>query len=259
MKSIGEVIDEMKVISKRKYDFLKTYRNTLSEEEKEMLRKYEEEQAKQIYAPIETEPKPKPKRIQRIPSRKMAELFKKAWELNEKKELKVSDAHRKTLIALCQYFGRTDGPLNPKKGLLIMGGTGTGKTSTMRAFHTIGEYFFNEKDDWFMKFYWSNCIDVVEEYEDLSVDKSLFFQNYRGGVRLFDDFGQEADASRYGIKNIMREIIEKRYNYSHIRTYITTNLTEKQIRERYGQRVFSRIHEMFNIVPMIGEDHRLKL
>lgn len=258
MKKMAEVVEQINVISKRKYEFLKSFRNSISKEEEELIRIYEENQYKPYKSAPKREPEPKPELIQHIGLKKMTQMFRQQWEHNEKKKLVTNDQNRKMLIALCKYFGRLEGPLVLSKGLLIMGGTGTGKTSSMKAFHAIGERIYNERKDPFMKFSWSNCIDLVDEYEDESNDKLLFFQNYRGAHRMFDDFGQEGDASRYGKKNILKEILEKRYACgTHWRTYVTTNLTESQIREKYGKRVYSRIHEMFNIVPMIGDDFRV--
>lgn len=260
LTSIGDAIGEMPIISKRKYEFLKTHESTLTPDEKNLVSLFEEvkkENANKVYGVKEVET-PKVERLEQIPLNYMTRQFKMHWEFNEKKELVVNDFNRKEIIALCKYFARLDGPLDRSKGILLMGGTGSGKTSIMNAFHTLGEAIYKQRGDMFMRFLWSNCIDLVDEFEDMSTDKALFFQNYRGAHRMFDDFGQEADASRFGLKNLMKEIIEKRYHRLRWRTFLTTNLTGDQIKEKYGFRVHSRIHEMFNVVPLIGDDFRTK-
>lgn len=248
----------MNLISRRKYEFLKTHKNTLSEAEKKAFDLYEQQLNESVSTKTEIEPTPQKVFRTHLPLKWTKTAFVKIWETQQKKKLVVNQNNAKELAALCQYFARIPGKLDLNKGLLIMGGTGTGKTSALKAFHRMGEMIWAAEQDPIMKFSWANCIDLVDEFEDLSTDKTLFFQQYRGMHRMFDDFGQENDASRFGLKNLMKEIMEKRYNAPIWRTYITTNLTAEQILTKYGQRVHSRIFEMFNVLPMVGDDYRIK-
>ena len=68
----------------------------------------------------------------------------------------------------------------------------------------------------------------------------------------FDDLGVESEIKHYGNKcNIMAEILLSRYDLfiSHgMKTHITTNLSASEIEEYYGNRVRSRMREMFNLL-----------
>jgi DNA replication protein DnaC len=55
----------------------------------------------------------------------------------------------------------------------------------------------------------------------------------------------------------MSELLKERYvNVPHNRTMVTTNLTPEQMKEKYGERVYSRMREMFNVIPIAGSDLR---
>ena len=72
-----------------------------------------------------------------------------------------------------------------------------------------------------------------------------------------DDLGKEpAEVMNYGnIINPMVELIEKRYK-RQLFTLATTNLTPRQIREKYGARMADRFNEMFNVVIFKSESYR---
>lgn len=136
-----------------------------------------------------------------------------------------------------------------KKGLLLAGSTGLGKSLTMRAAamaHFPGhEFTFNP------------CNTVVAQYEQDGPKKTqAFFQ----GIRCLDDFGTEPKAIWYGKQHeFFRMVLEARYNafiHSGLITHITTNLTIDQIGTRYGLHIESRLYEQFNIIVMAGKDRR---
>ena len=140
------------------------------------------------------------------------------------------------------------------KGILLIGSYGCGKTSMMETFHEIGKRLLPNKYMWFPM---TSTLELVDEYESLNnTSKEAFFKKYND-VKLmyFDDFGTEEDASNYGKKNLMKEILEKRYLKKN-KSFVTTNLTLIEIKEKYGKRVFSRLQQMFNIIQFDGEDLR---
>ena len=63
--------------------------------------------------------------------------------------------------------------------------------------------------------------------------------------------------SFYGNKvNVIEEIILDRYDLfrkHHLITHITTNLDVEDIKEKYGERVLSRMYEMFNFIILGGD------
>lgn len=68
----------------------------------------------------------------------------------------------------------------------------------------------------------------------------------------FDDLGTENNLKYYGNEcNVMAEILLSRYDIftaKKIQTHITTNLSASEIENVYGNRVRSRMREMFNLI-----------
>ena len=72
-----------------------------------------------------------------------------------------------------------------------------------------------------------------------------------------EDIGREAtEVMDYG--NLISPIIEMiEYRYDHqLFTFITTNLTPKQLREKYGSRIADRFNEMLEVIIFTNETYR---
>lgn len=142
------------------------------------------------------------------------------------------------------------------KGIMLLGGIGTGKTLLMRAmadlyfiFDTkvkvLPTYVVTEK---FSKF-------GVEAYDKVyySSDDIHVVHDYV----VFDDLGAETIQNHYGqITNVMAEVMLRRYD-ANVRTFGTSNLDQKTIRKFYGERVWSRMKSMFNFIHLKGDDRRI--
>ncbi len=260
MTQVGEII------SKRRYDFLKGFsKETLSDEEKKQVEEYEKKDIQSIPEGY-FEKKPKKQPITHINTNWLKKAFKNTFEQNEKKELILTDQSKPIYNALCQYFakdkafedtGLTMNIPSLDKGLLLIGGYGCGKTSSLEVFHHIGRYFYNETGDTFMWFRTISCNGLVNEFEGLESpkDKDNFIKKYVGGVVYFDDFGTENIASNFGKRNLMKDILEERY-LKKKKCHLTSNLSLEEIAEKYGGRVFDRMQEMFNIIVWEGESFR---
>lgn len=131
------------------------------------------------------------------------------------------------------------------KGLLVYGSAGIGKTSIFRimAPNPIRP----------LKIY--SMLDIAEE-----VKESGSCTINTMATILIDDVGTEPELiNHFGTKvNWFKDFIESYYH--HHRGFgnliITTNLGGREIEERYGYRVRSRIREMFNMIPVTGNDKR---
>lgn len=81
-------------------------------------------------------------------------------------------------------------------------------------------------------------------------------------IYCFDDLGVENNLKYYGNEcNVMAEILLSRYDLfiSHnMLTHITTNLNSSEIESMYGNRVRSRMRQMFNLIGFeaISKDKR---
>lgn len=139
--------------------------------------------------------------------------------------------------------------LNLTKGILFSGPIGCGKTSLMNLmkYLTPTEYKFSVKP----------CRDISFEFIQ---DGYQIIHRYSKGqlyksepkIYCFDDLGLENNLKYYGNEcNVMAEILLSRYDLyisRRIQTHITTNLSASEIENQYGNRVRSRMRELFNLI-----------
>ncbi len=139
--------------------------------------------------------------------------------------------------------------LSFRKGILLSGPVGCGKTSLMN----IIRYLQPTEPHYIMK----SCRDISFEFiqEGYSViqkySRNAFNQN-NPKIYCFDDLGTENSLKYYGNDcNVMAEILLSRYDLFISRgmiTHITTNLNSSEIEDIYGTRVRSRLREQFNLI-----------
>lgn len=148
---------------------------------------------------------------------------------------------------------------NLKKGILLIGKPGTGKTLLMQLFSTYVTYdqmfFLADRKKCPLTFPVVRCERIVSKYASYGPDEFEPFM--RGRIVCFDDLGQEQkEAVHFGTRvNTMQAILEERYTRSCI-TLATTNHTIQALGLMYGKRVESRLSEMFNFIAMHGPDRR---
>jgi len=139
----------------------------------------------------------------------------------------------------------------PKTGLLICGGVGNGKTSMARAlFKTIqkcnGVAFQEETAANFAK---------LEAQRDENRYKLINLK--QADYLLLDDLGVEPVSVKVWGNEVspVAELLTQRYHLQKF-TIVTSNLTEKELGQRYGDRVADRIKEMFNVLSFKNESYR---
>jgi energy-coupling factor transporter ATP-binding protein EcfA2 len=135
------------------------------------------------------------------------------------------------------------------KGIFLTGPIGCGKTSLMNIMRFVPPPERNH----IMK----TCRDVSfefiqEGYEVIWRYSRLSFNNSHPKIYCFDDLGTEQSLKYFGNEcNVMAEILLSRYEYfisQKMITHITTNLSAPEIETSYGNRVRSRLREMFNLI-----------
>jgi hypothetical protein len=139
--------------------------------------------------------------------------------------------------------------INLEKGLIISGPVGCGKTSLMNLFRFVAQ----PGRQYAMK----PCREVSFEFIRDGYEVIHRYTRGRAGkfemqAFCFDDLGVEKNIKYYGNEcNVMAEIILSRYDLFVSRkmlTHITTNLSASEIEKAYGNRIRSRLREMFNVV-----------
>lgn len=170
---------------------------------------------------------------------------------------------------LCMYFSGdtafedqilSDGRQGSlKKGLMIYGSIGCGKTTLLKAF----------TKNQIHPFVLISCRDVAAKYKSGGYEE---IKRYSGNVTdgfhspdikskftyAFDDMGTEAKLKHYGDElNAIGEIVLNRYDKG-LKLFVTTNLSLEEIKQYYEERVTSRLKEMVNVIsfPKGAEDLR---
>lgn len=187
---------------------------------------------------------------------KYEKLRTKFWEIAKilVPDYKIEDSEK--YRNLVKYFAGEAGELDPEKGLLINGGTGSGKS---KFFSVMQQSLLNLRASAYRIV---SCIDVEQSIrmESMGVESNPY-QHFNHGVMCFDDLGTESSETViYGNRvNVMSEILQLRYNSFQnkgVKTHITTNLLMSEIEKRYGTRISDRISEMCNIVIFSWESFR---
>jgi len=147
----------------------------------------------------------------------------------------------------------TEKNLKLHKGILLTGPIGCGKTSLMK----LVNYFFPPLKQYPIK----SSREISFEFEREGYRVIHRYGNgfvhsmggrLRSGIICFDDLGVEQTQKYYGNEcNVMAEILLSRYDLfiqKKILTHVTTNLSASELESIYGNRVRSRLREMFNLV-----------
>ena len=133
-----------------------------------------------------------------------------------------------------------------QKGILLAGPVGTGKSSLM----TLVNFFFTKEKQYPIKparetsfEFEQNGYKTINKYSRSSTVTNIF---------CFDDLGIEQPQKYFGNEcNVMAEILLSRYDLfvsKRILTHATTNLSATELESKYGNRLRSRMREMFNLV-----------
>ncbi|MEM1337099.1 MAG: ATPase [Bacteroidota bacterium] len=163
------------------------------------------------------------------------------------KRFKIYEEDWDILLKLCHYFIRDFGNckkhgIDPEKGLLLSGPVGCGKTSLMKLLRHI--------------------VPHQRPYQIMPTRNIVFAFNHIGHRTIedyghgqffcFDDLGAEPMGRHFGKDcNVLGEILLSRHELfleRGIKTHATTNLNAQELEELYGNRVRSRMRELFNPV-----------
>jgi DNA replication protein DnaC len=176
---------------------------------------------------------------------------------------------------LCYYF--TEDPLfiekakelkvnNPslKKGILLAGNYGVGKTWLMSLFRKNNRQVYHvEHAKPIAKAFHANGEEAIQKHYTLIknaiFDPTVLYQQYSG--LCIEDIGREDIKNNYGNRtNVIGDIMEQRYINKCMGVYFhaTTNFTVEQLEQFYGGMVVDRFRECLNLIELKGESRRKK-
>ena len=217
----------------------------------------------------------KPKLPEAFEAKKIYQYFKIQYFRDHQVSFIENIEAKELVYTLIYYFQNKDNffkskllyPINGAdfslhKGLLIIGGYGTGKSTILKTFQNLINSVF--KSQITLKF--NAVIDVVQEFETtIQEDIAAFNEKYNNGYRIFDDLKSEKEASRFGKNDIFKEILFKRCENKRIATIITANYQEENPNDmkasieefyRYKGRVYDRLFGDFNFIQLQDKSYR---
>lgn len=140
------------------------------------------------------------------------------------------------------------------KGIMLSGPIGCGKTSLM---HLIKPFVYVKNDYKIIATRHISFEFAKSGYESLAQYTLKSPQQNRLSAYCFDDLGAEQQIKHFGNDcNVMAEILTSRYEHfveDKAITHITTNLSASEIEKAYGNRVRSRLRQMFNLIAFDKE------
>lgn len=198
-------------------------------------------------------------------------------------KFKIDKQNENLFDLLCYYFisdeenfikkAESMRVANPslKKGLLLPGKFGSGKTWLMKLFSRnnkqsyeivrakdISQEYLLSKEKQIPLYYLRLFRNNAEENTDFSFPNDEVFNQMVLGMCI-DDLGSEDVKNNFGnIVNVIGDVIEHRYAAGFTGPFLhgTTNLNADQLKEFYGGRVISRMREIFNFIELPGSDRR---
>lgn len=140
--------------------------------------------------------------------------------------------------------------INLNKGILLTGPIGCGKTSLFTLIRLLlpPEQRFAIKSCREVTFdFIKDGYEVIQRYST-----NAYNSNDKPYTTCFDDLGAESEIKYFGNQcNVMGEILLSRYDHfinAGMITHATTNLSASELENYYGNRVRSRMREMFNLI-----------
>lgn len=146
---------------------------------------------------------------------------------------------------------------NGKCGLLLRGGLGNGKTSTMKAIINLIEYITEVSDYSNRKiikcFSAKDIASMITSEQGRNEYKSLC----KEPLLAIDELGEEpSEIISYGmIYEPLKDLLLKRYNDQKF-TLITSNLISDAMKAKYSSRITDRFREMMEIVNFKNKSYR---
>jgi DNA replication protein DnaC len=172
-------------------------------------------------------------------------------EENVNRQFEVDESNRNALNQLYYYVtGNEKFPGDLSKGLLFIGGFGSGKTTLAKLIMIIYAMQTNK----ITKFL--STVDVQNLYKDDELFNNPY-KNIETSPLIIDELGREEDKIMiYGTTHRpIEELIQRRYNKQAF-TIATSNYNLDTLRKKYSDFVADRLKQMLNVIILDGKSRR---
>ena len=173
-------------------------------------------------------------------------------EVEYRKRTYIDDARIRDNIQKVAEFLTNN---NSKFGMMFCGTCGNGKTTLLYALRSATNYLNDCRH--FEDNHTGIRIYDAKEVSQIAKNYESFKEVRRVPIIALEDIGREpAEVLDYGnVLNPIIDLLEYRYN-EQLPTFITTNLTAKEIREKYGNRIADRFNEMIEVLIFQNGSYR---
>ena len=171
------------------------------------------------------------------------------------KEYIISESEKAIIFAIIAWMLKDDlvakeMNFDLNKGILLSGPIGCGKTTLFKILRSCNfpaaKYSIVSTRHIVSEFMQSGY-EILEKYSNGNLSHDIRTPK----AYCFDDLGTETTSKYFGNDcNVMAEILLTRYDLfkeKGIITHLTTNLSATEIESQYGNRLRSRMREMFNL------------
>ena len=144
-----------------------------------------------------------------------------------------------------------------KFGLALMGTTGNGKTTMARAIKSVMNTLAKINNDRNKSVAFVEMVTAKQLVRSYRSDSKSWESLCKRHYLIIDDFGEEpVEVMDYGnVINPVIDLLSQRYDDQHL-TILTTNVTNKQIRKTYGDRIADRFNEIMKVIIFTNPSYR---
>lgn len=169
---------------------------------------------------------------------------------NRRGSLNLDSNTERSIVSLARFITQPE----PKFGVMLCGSCGNGKTTLLYALQSAVNFLENRNHFRFIENAHPNYkvgMEIIDVRRILQVaNDDIKFKDFCNRDMLgIDDVGKEpAEIMNYGtVMNPVIDLLEQRYQ-RQVFTAITTNLTPREIRDKYGTRISDRFKEMLEVI-----------